>query len=111
MRFLTVAVLGLLLAGCAEKKAPVVVPDNFHVRFTTSAGDIVVEARKEWSARGVERFYELLLMKYFDEGRFFRVVPGFIAQFGVHKDFKTHGIWRELFILDDKRSDNRQAER
>ncbi|MEP6961240.1 MAG: peptidylprolyl isomerase [Acidobacteriota bacterium] len=103
MRILTVVGLLGVLAGCGEKKAAVVVPDSFHARFTTSAGDIVVEARKEWGARGVDRFHELLRMKYFNEGRFFRVVPGFIAQFGVHKDFETHGKWREFFILDDKR--------
>ena len=40
-------------------------------------------------------------MKYFDQGRFFRVVPGFIAQFGVHRDFNVHGKWREYFIVDD----------
>ena len=40
-------------------------------------------------------------MRYFDEGRFFRVVKGFIAQFGVHRDFDVHGKWRNFFILDD----------
>ena len=38
---------------------------------------------------------------YFDQSRFFRVVPGFIAQFGVHRDFNVHGKWREYFIVDD----------
>jgi peptidyl-prolyl cis-trans isomerase A (cyclophilin A) len=40
-------------------------------------------------------------MRYFDEGRFFRVLQGFIAQFGVHKDFRVHDVWRKLHILDD----------
>ena len=49
----------------------------------------------------MDRFHELLRMRYFDQGRFFRVVPGFIAQFGVHRDFKVHDRWREFFIVDD----------
>ena len=40
-------------------------------------------------------------MHYFNEGRFFRVVPGFVAQFGVHKDYDIHDRWRKYFILDD----------
>ena len=59
---------------------------------------------RAWSPRGVDRFHELLRRGYFDEGRFFRVLPGFIAQFGVHRDFETHRIWRDLFIADDPRT-------
>jgi peptidyl-prolyl cis-trans isomerase A (cyclophilin A) len=49
----------------------------------------------------VDRFHELVRRRYFDQGRFFRVVPGFVAQFGVHRDFNIHETWRQLFILDD----------
>jgi len=71
------------------------------VKFETSKGDVVVEATRTWAPRGVDRFHELVAMKYFDEGRFFRVVPGFIAQFGVHRKSDAHITWRQLFILDD----------
>ena len=91
----------LFLASCGSK--PIVVPEVFRTKFVTSAGDFVVEATRSWSPRGVDRFHELLRMGYFNEGRFFRVVPGFIAQFGVHKDFETHRIWRQLFFADDPR--------
>ena len=90
-----------LLAGCSKPQPKVVVPDIFRVKFETSQGDFVVEANKAWAPRGVDRFHELVRLKYFDEGRFFRVVPGFIAQFGAHRDFKVHEKWREFFILDD----------
>jgi len=79
----------------------VVVPRVFRVKFQTSKGDFVVEARRAWAPHGVDRFYELLRMKYFDQGRFFRVVPGFIAQFGVNRNFNVHAKWREYFIVDD----------
>jgi len=98
---LTLALLAVALAGCAKKPEKIVVPDLFRVRFETTAGDIVVEANRAWAPRGVERFHELVRMGYFTEGRFFRVVPGFIAQFGVHRDYDVHAKWREYFILDD----------
>jgi peptidyl-prolyl cis-trans isomerase A (cyclophilin A) len=97
----TAAALLLCAAGCSRAPEKVVVPDVFRVKFYTSQGDFVVEANRAWAPRGVDRFHELVAMRYFDEGRFFRVVPGFIAQFGVHKDYDVHGTWRNLVILDD----------
>lgn len=80
-------------------------PEVYRVKFETSKGDFTVEARRDWAPRGADRFHQLVRMRYFDEGRFFRVVAGFIAQFGVHKDFDVHGKWREYFILDDPRKE------
>ena len=95
----------LALTACGKKEPEkIVVPETFKVKFTTSAGDFVVEANRAWAPRGVDRFHELLRMNYFKEGRFFRVVKGFIAQFGVHRDFEIHGKWRGYFIIDDKRA-------
>lgn len=95
-------VVTLLSAACAEKPAAKV-PDVFRVKFITSEGDLIVEANRAWAPRGVDRFHELVRMGYFNESRFFRVVPGFIAQFGVHKDYRTHRFWREQFFPDDPR--------
>ena len=102
MRSRSVFIATLLLTGC-HKEAPkaVVVPEVFRVKFQTSQGDFIVEAHRAWAPHGVDRFHELLRMRYFDQGRFFRVVPGFIAQFGVHRNFDVHGKWREYFIADD----------
>jgi peptidyl-prolyl cis-trans isomerase A (cyclophilin A) len=98
----TWVVLSVLLLGACRKPAPkIVVPGVFRVKFETSQGDFVVEAARAWAPRGVDRFHELVRKRYFDEGRFFRVVPGFIAQFGVHRDFNVHATWRQLFIPDD----------
>jgi peptidyl-prolyl cis-trans isomerase A (cyclophilin A) len=102
MRLWTTTLLLALLTGCGDPP-PIKVPETFKVKFITSAGDIVVETQRAWSPRGVDRFHELLRTGYFNEGRFYRVVPGFIAQFGVHKDFTTHRMWRQFFILDDPR--------
>src|SRR6202050_1697264 len=102
MRTSTVFMAALLLSGCHKKEGPkIVVPQVCRVKFQTSQGDFVVEARRAWAPHGVDRFHELVRMKYFDQDRFFRVVPGFIAQFGVHRDFNVHEKWRTMFIPDD----------
>jgi len=102
MRLATVFITALLLTAC-HKETPkaVVVPQVFRVKFQTSQGDFVVEAHRAWAPHGVDRFHELVGMKFFDQGRFFRVVPGFIAQFGVHRNFEVHEKWRTMFIADD----------
>jgi peptidyl-prolyl cis-trans isomerase A (cyclophilin A) len=94
-----------LLVSC-KKDEKIVVPEVFRVKFETSQGDIVVEANRAWSPRGVDRFHELVRVGYFREGRFFRVVKGFVAQFGVHRDYDIHAKWREYFILDDPRKES-----
>jgi peptidyl-prolyl cis-trans isomerase A (cyclophilin A) len=99
-RILITAASALLLAAC-QKNDKAAVPEVFRVKFTTSQGDFVVEATRAWAPRGVDRFHELVNMRYFDENRFFRVVPRFVAQFGVHKDYDVHDRWRKYFILDE----------
>jgi peptidyl-prolyl cis-trans isomerase A (cyclophilin A) len=98
------AAAALLLTFCGGG-GPVVVPEVFRAKFYTSEGDFVVEAYRAWAPRGADRFHELLRIRYFDEGRFFRVVPGFIAQFGVHKDYDVHARWREYALVDDPRKE------
>ena len=102
MRIGIVFITALFLTACHKETAKtVVVPQVFRVKFQTSQGDFVVEAHRAWAPHGVDRFHELVGMKYFDQGRFFRVVPGFIAQFGVHRNFEVHEKWRTMFIADD----------
>jgi peptidyl-prolyl cis-trans isomerase A (cyclophilin A) len=98
-----VIVFALLLSACNTDKK-IVVPAVFRVNFATTQGDIVVEATKAWAPHGVNRFYELVNMRYFDQSYFFRVVPGFIAQFGLNKDYDIHDRWRKYFIVDDPRT-------
>jgi peptidyl-prolyl cis-trans isomerase A (cyclophilin A) len=84
----------------AEKKAPTEAPDNFRVKFTTSKGPFVVEVHKSWAPKGVQRFYELVQSHYFDENRFFRIVPNFIVQFGMSGDPALTRKW-DKNISDD----------
>lgn len=61
-------------------------PDVFKVKFETSKGDFVLEIHKDWAPVGVERFHELVTTGYYDNSKFFRVVPRFVVQFGLAGD-------------------------
>lgn len=76
-------------------------PDVFQARFETSRGDFVIEVHREWSPNGADRFYNLVANGYFDDVRFFRVVAGFMAQFGMHGDPAVTAAWRTQPIEDD----------
>ena len=76
-------------------------PATFRVRIETSRGPIVVEATREWSPNGVDRFYQLVEAGYYDDVRFFRVVPEFIVQFGMHGDPATNTKWTAQKVMDD----------
>src|SRR5436309_1624601 len=61
-------------------------PATFKAKFQTSKGTFVVECKRAWSPAGVDRFYNLIQNGFFDNVRFFRVVQGFVVQFGMHGD-------------------------
>ena len=82
-------------------KATEKAPDQFKVNFKTTKGDIVIEIKKEWSPLGADRFYNLVKMGYFKDIAFFRVVPGFMAQFGIHGDPTVNQVWKDLGIQDE----------
>lgn len=77
------------------------VPDSFLVSFETSRGHFEVMARKQWAPNGVDHFYALLANRYYDEARFFRVVKGFVAQFGLAADPARTAAWRIRAIADE----------
>lgn len=76
-------------------------PDSFVVAFETTAGRFDVLARRHWSPHGVDRFHYLVRHGFYDSVRFFRVVPGFVAQFGMSGDSAVTAAWRERAIPDD----------
>ena len=51
-------------------------PQVFRVKFETTAGSFLIEVHRDSSPHGTDRFYDLVRMKYYDDSRFFRVVPG-----------------------------------
>lgn len=76
-------------------------PNVFRARFETSKGPFVVEVHRAWAPVGADRFYQLVKSGYFDNNRFFRVLTGFMVQFGVHGDPAVNKAWEPLSIPDD----------
>ena len=76
-------------------------PDSFVVTFATSRGTFDVLVRRPWAPRGADRVYYLVSNRYYDGVRFFRVVPGFVAQFGLSGDSAITTAWRARRIADD----------
>jgi len=76
-------------------------PPVFKAKVETSTGDFVIEVHRDWAPLGADRFYNLARSGYFEGARFFRVISGFMAQFGIHGDPAVSAKWREQNILDD----------
>jgi len=77
-------------------------PNVFKAKFDTSAGIFVIEVHTDWAPRGADRFYNLVKNGYYDGCRFFRVVPGFIVQFGINGDPAIQRNWTNATIADEK---------
>jgi peptidyl-prolyl cis-trans isomerase A (cyclophilin A) len=76
-------------------------PATYKVNFDTSKGSFVVEVHRDWAPHGADRFYNLVKNGFFDNARFFRVIKGFMVQFGIHADPHVSGQWRGARIPDD----------
>jgi peptidyl-prolyl cis-trans isomerase A (cyclophilin A) len=77
--------------------------DDYAVRLDTTKGAIVIAVHRDWAPRGADRFHELVTTRYFDDSRFFRVVNGQWAQFGIAGDPKLAASWRTRTMPDDPR--------
>lgn len=80
---------------------PIKSPDRFRVQFVTSRGTFTVEVTRALAPRGADRFYELVTNRFYEQTRFYRVVPGFITQWGIHGDTAVSARWQEATIPDD----------
>jgi peptidyl-prolyl cis-trans isomerase A (cyclophilin A) len=79
----------------------VVPPDTFDVRFETTQGPVVVRVFRDWAPLGAYRFYNLLVNGFYDGSRFYRVLPGFAAQFGMSGRPAIDRVWLDRPIPDD----------
>ena len=76
-------------------------PDTFKAEFDTTKGKFVIEVTRSLSPKGADRFYNMVRSGYFTDVAFFRVVPGFMCQFGIHGDPGVSAKWREASIEDE----------
>lgn len=76
-------------------------PETFWVKFETTEGPFVVKFEREWAPIGVDRVYDLVQMGYYDRVAFFRVLEGFVAQFGIHGRPAVNEAWKDATIEAD----------
>jgi peptidyl-prolyl cis-trans isomerase A (cyclophilin A) len=76
-------------------------PDQFTVKFVTTAGDFDVQVTRAWAPQGADRFYNLVKHHFFTNASFFRVVQGFVVQFGLSDNPWVNKAWSKATIKDD----------
>ena len=98
-------VVGASAAGAGNLSDPAALnakaPAVYKAKFDTSKGPFVVEVHRDWAPRGADRFYNLVKNGFYDNARFFRVIEGFMVQFGINGDPNVAGAWRDADIKDD----------
>jgi len=88
----------LLKPSLLKEKAP----ETFQVKFETTKGDFVMDVTRAWAPNGVDRFYNLVRHHFYDNMVIFRVVSGFVTQFGISSYPPVSAAWIDAKIPDDK---------
>jgi peptidyl-prolyl cis-trans isomerase A (cyclophilin A) len=91
--------------GSGDEKAPA----TFKVRFDSSAGPFVVEVNRAWAPNAADHFYTLVKNGFYNEARFFRVVPGFMVQFGINADPAVQAKFRNSIQDDPVKESNKRG--
>jgi peptidyl-prolyl cis-trans isomerase A (cyclophilin A) len=76
-------------------------PETFKVKMTTTKGDVIIQVTRAWAPHGADRFYNLAKNGFFTDAAFFRVIPGFMAQFGIPAKPEIARVWANANIIDD----------
>lgn len=76
-------------------------PAEYRVKFETTKGDFLVDVKREWAPIAADRFYNMVKIGYFNDIPFYRVVEGFVAQFGFTGDPEVNKVWTDYFMNDD----------
>ena len=97
---------GAAVMGAPEKlmdpaKLTAKAPETFKAKFDTTKGTFVIDVHRAWSENGADHFYNLVKNGYYDGVKFFRVVPGFVVQWGIHGDPSIASKWLKANIPDD----------
>ncbi len=95
----------LLQPGNLKEQAPA----EYDVKMSTTKGDIVIHVTRAWAPLGADRFYNLVKNGFYTDASFFRVLPGFVVQFGLNADPKVSGVWRSANFKDDPVTQSNKA--
>lgn len=87
----------LLRPSLLKEKAP----ESYQVIFSTTKGDFTVTVTRAWAPKGADRFYNLVKHHFYDNASFFRVLTGFVAQFGLSAHPPVNAAWDKATITDD----------
>ena len=77
-------------------------PETYKVKFTTTKGDVIIQVNRGWAPLGADRFYNLVRGGFYKDAAFFRVLPRFMAQFGISARPEVSEAWENAKILDDR---------
>ena len=107
MKKITALIVLISFLSCSpklfkEKWTKEEAPAYFKARFETTQGNFDIEAKRAWSPEGVDRLYQLIKNEFYTDIAIFRVVPGFVAQFGIHNDSLINASWRKFKIDDEE---------
>lgn len=91
-----------------EPSAAEQAPETYQVLFETSKGNFTVEVHREWAPNGADRFHKLVQGGFYDDCRFFRVVPDFMVQWGINGDPEVQKNWVKANIKDDRVTQSNQ---
>jgi peptidyl-prolyl cis-trans isomerase A (cyclophilin A) len=84
-------------------------PAEYDVKMSTTKGDVVIHVTRAWAPLGADRFYNLVKNGFYTDASFFRVLPGFVVQFGLNADPKVSGVWRSANFNDDPVTQSNKA--
>jgi len=88
----------LLKPGTLKARAPEV----YKVKFTTTKGDVIIQVNRVWAPIGSDRFYNLVRGGFYKDAAFFRIVPRFVAQFGIPARPDVAAVWDRAYLVDDR---------
>jgi peptidyl-prolyl cis-trans isomerase A (cyclophilin A) len=77
-------------------------PESYKVKFTTTKGDVIIQVTRAWAPLGADRFYNLVKYGFYKDAAFFRVLPRFVAQFGIPARPDVAAAWDHAYIVDDR---------
>lgn len=76
-------------------------PATYRARFVTTKGTFAIQVTRDWAPLAADRFYNLVKIGFYNGTRFFRVVDGFMVQFGLHGDPAVGAKWRDAKFKDE----------